>query len=302
MRKKRKEHIVARWLLSQFTDSEGKLWVYEKGKAPRRSRPERECAERDFYEYKLGNRETNNEYEDWLESIETDAADTLPMLLERSFRRQNDRAVFARFVASLFIRTRKVRDQFLGPIIKKFRAETEAPGYIRDLQYKSFQRGELLFEEDLRRQIEWTRTAIESSPSFLHLSGIKQHTLALAGVIAKKKWHVIEAAPGKSFLISDSPVCTGRVSNEQISAGDGFGKTTTSIWLPITAQHLFVASPPADIWNKVAEPDGVDSMNRLTVRFAHRNVYSNAKMESVQRLVDDRINEIVFTQNAFLQN
>src|SRR5439155_20726200 len=130
------------------------------------------------------------------------------------------------------------------PTVENFRKRTETPGFIRDLQYKLFQQGELLSANDLRLQIEATRAAIEGSPSFFHLSGIMQHTRALADVIMKKQWHVIEAPPGKSFLISDSPVCTGEFSDEKISPGAGLGKPTTSVWLPITSQHLFVASPP----------------------------------------------------------
>lgn len=50
-RTSRREHIVPRLLLANFADSNGVLWVYAKDKQVRQSIPDRECWERDFYEY-----------------------------------------------------------------------------------------------------------------------------------------------------------------------------------------------------------------------------------------------------------
>jgi hypothetical protein len=107
----RKEHIVPRFLLAQFTDANGRLWVFEKGKPPRQSRPEVECAERDFYEYELDGVHTDNKYEEWLGGIESDAKSVLHLILNSQPLRPSDRVVFASFAASFFVRTRKVRLQ-----------------------------------------------------------------------------------------------------------------------------------------------------------------------------------------------
>ena len=39
----RKQHIVTRRLLANFVDGDGFLWVYEKNKPIRKSKPENEC-------------------------------------------------------------------------------------------------------------------------------------------------------------------------------------------------------------------------------------------------------------------
>jgi hypothetical protein len=49
-----------------FCDSSGRLYVYERGKSIRPSVPKNECVERDFYEYDLAGKKTDNDYEDWL--------------------------------------------------------------------------------------------------------------------------------------------------------------------------------------------------------------------------------------------
>ena len=102
----RREHIVSRLLLANFTDSNGILWVYAKEKRVRESIPESECWERDFYEYELNGRSTNNKYEDWLATIEANASKVLPILTSRQQVNQQNALVWSAFVASLFARTR----------------------------------------------------------------------------------------------------------------------------------------------------------------------------------------------------
>jgi hypothetical protein len=105
----RREHIVPRLLLARFTDTIGVLWVYAKGKPARASIPDSECIERDFYEYEVNGRKTNNEYEDWLSRVEGDASAVLARLEDRASLAHSEAVIWASFVASLFVRTRKVR-------------------------------------------------------------------------------------------------------------------------------------------------------------------------------------------------
>ena len=89
-KQKRREHIVSRLLLTNFTDFNGVLWVYAKDKPVRESVPESECWERDFYEYELNGRSTKNKYEDWLAAIEANASKVLPILTSRQQFSQQD--------------------------------------------------------------------------------------------------------------------------------------------------------------------------------------------------------------------
>ena len=111
----RREHIVPRLVLSNFTDANGLLWVYTKNKSVRPSTPTNECWERDFYEYELNGRKTNNKYENWLAAVEGDAGNILQLLMGRQPLGQWDAVIWSTFVASLFVRTRKVRKQISGP-------------------------------------------------------------------------------------------------------------------------------------------------------------------------------------------
>jgi hypothetical protein len=297
----RRQHIVSRLLLANFTDSNGVLWVYAKDKQVGESIPQSECWERDFYEYELNGRSTNNKYEDWLAAIEANAGRVLPMLTSRQQVSQQDAIVWSAFVASLFVRTRKVRKQISDAMVRKFKQQTEDPDFIRNMQYELLQQGELRYAGDLKREAEKLRATMDASPSFYHVSGLRHHTASLAEAMMRKKWHTVSAPAGKCFLISDCPVMTAELQLNQVLPGAGFGKANTAVLVPMTPQKLFVASPHDRNWRVVAESRAVDMVNLLAVRFAHRNVYASLNSADIQSLMDLEIDQIVFVQNAFLQ-
>jgi hypothetical protein len=296
----RREHIVPRLLLANFTDADGALWVYTKNKLVRPSTPTNECCERDFYEYELNGRKTNNKYENWLAAVEGYAQKILQLLMGRQPLGQWDAVIWSTFVASLFVRTRKVRKQISDAMIRRFKEQTQDPDFIRTMQHELLQQGELRYADDLRKDVESLRAAMEGSPSFYHVSGLQRHTVSLADALMRKKWHTVDAPPGKSFLISDCPVMTTELQGSQVLPGAGFGKEDTAVLVPITPQKLFVASPHNRNWRTVAEPRAVDMVNLLAIRFAHRNVYANVNSPDIQALVDVEIDQIVFGKNAFL--
>ena len=296
----RREHIVPRLVLSNFTDANGLLWVYTKNKSVRPSTPTNECWERDFYEYELNGRKTNNKYENWLAAVEGDAGNILQLLMGRQPLGQWDAVIWSTFVASLFVRTRKVRKQISDAMVRRFKEQTQDPDFIRTMQHELLRQGELHYADDLRKDVEGLRAAMDRSPSFYHVSGLRRHTISLADALMRKKWHTVDAPPGKNFLISDCPVMTAELQGNEVLPGAGFGKENTAVLVPITPQKLFVASPHNRDWRTVAEPRAVDMTNLLAIRFGHRNVYANVNSPDIQGLVDVEIDRIVFGQNAFL--
>ena len=87
----------------------------------------------------------------------------------------------------------------------------------------------------------------------------------------------------------------------QAKPGAGFGKERAAMILPVSPQHLFVAASPLSQWDSAPEPRDVDSINLLTVRFAHKRVYAPANSTEIKSLVDTEINTILFGRNAFLR-
>ncbi len=302
MRQTRREHIIPRMLLSRFVGSDGRLWVYSKDRPVRQSKPENECVERDFFEFEVRGKKTENRYEQWLSHIEGDAASVLESIVQRRQISNRDAEIWGTFVASLFGRTRKVRSQISDAMVRGIRKETDDPNFIRDMQYWLLQRGELHVAEDVKRMVTETRAAMEESPSFYHVSALPNRVRILLPSLLSRHWHTIEAPADNRFLISDCPVLTIEVRDGQAFPGAGFGKENTVVLLPLSPKHIFVASPRHLNWKRVADPSGVRNINRLIVQFAHKNVYANASSEDVRVLVNVEIDTIVFGKNAFLPN
>jgi hypothetical protein len=300
MKLTRKEHIIPQMLLSQFIATDRKLWVYTKDRPPRPSKAENECVERDFFEFELRGKKTNNQYENWLSRIESDAALMLESIMQHRQLNRQDAEVWATFVASLFGRTRKVKAQISEAMTRKFQQQTDNPDYIRDLQLALLQQGELHYAEDVQRAVTEIRSTMDASPSFYHVSALPNRVRIIVESLLIRAWHTIEAPPKHHFLISDCPVVTYEVKNGQPFPGVGFGKENAAVLLPVSPKHLFVASPHHFRWNTVASPTGMQNINRLIVQFAHRNVYSHVESEEIRALVNAEIDAIMFGKNAFL--
>jgi len=292
----RDQHIVPRWHLQRFTDAQGVLWVYKQNLPVKRSRPKGECWERDFYEYAVKGRRTSNRYENWLGRIENDAAPLVERLISREQLGPSDAVVWASYVASLFLRTQKVRDQKSAAMVD----ETQSPEFIRDLQHEILKDGVLISAGDLRNQVAAFQASIESRSSYYHLAGLENSAAALGEALMKKNWHVLQAPTEKFFVLSDCPVTTVELAPDQQKPGVGFGHALAAIILPLTPQHAFVAAPALAQWKPVVSPRVVDSINQLTVWFAHKRVFAQVTSPEIQSLVNEEINHLVFGQDGFL--
>lgn len=294
------QHTVPRWHLKKFSNPEGWFWRYTRDKPTKRCRPKGECWERDFYEYNVNGKTTNNRYEQWLGRIESDAAALVETLLDQRHLTQREVAIWASYVASLFLRTQKVRSQLSEAMVKKFREQSQAPEFVRGLQHELLKEGYVVFADDLKRGVEQLRGNMEGSPSFYHLSGLEHHTASLGAALAAKTWHVPRAPSGSFFVMSDCPVTTVEITGGRVAPGPGFARETTAVILPLTPEHVFVACSGSLPWHSVATPTAVDSTNLLTVRFANKSVYAHVHSPEVKNLVDGEINQITFGKDAFL--
>jgi hypothetical protein len=296
----RRQHIVTRWYLDNFCDDKGWLFVYGRNREVRKSRPMNECLERDFYEYEISGRKTGNVYENWLGRIEGEAKGVLPLILGRQQLNRNQATIWSRFVASLFVRTRKARQQMSGSVANRFRTQTQRPEFVRDLQYRFLQAGELRYAEELQREMDSLLTAMEESPSFYHVVGIPRHTEVLAEDIMQRDWHTVYAPGGHVFVTSDCPVMTMERGERAWNLGAGFARPDTVIAVPITRDALFVASPQRFPWPPVLEPADVDWINGAVANFAQRNVYAPVHSDHLKELVDRQMNRTIFGENSFL--
>ncbi len=300
MKLTKKEHIIPRMLLSQFVAADGKLRIYEKGKLLRVSKPENECVESRYFEFEFRGKITNNKYENWMSQVEGNAAAVLEGIMQRRILSLQEAEIWATFVAALFGRTRKVKAQISNAMSQKVRQQIDNPDYVRGLQLALLKHGELHYAEDIQRNLTEIHAAMSADPSYFFVSALPSRVRIIAPDILARDWHTIAAPEGHSFLISDCPVVTYKVQDGRIFTGAGFGDEKTIVLLPVSPNHLFVASPRHGGWPMVFSASDMQYVNRMIVQFAHRNVYANAESEDVQRLVDKEIDTTKFGENAFV--
>jgi hypothetical protein len=295
----RRQHIVPSWYLDGFCDASGQIYVYEKGKLTRHGIPDKECAERDFYEFDLAGTKTKNSYENWLSRIESDAKGVFPSFVEGRIISSDQAAIWSCFVASLFWRTRKVRSDISERMLPKLREETKTEEFLRETQYAAFKKGEFYFAEELREKIDAFQKKYEDSHHY-HIAGMPRHTRGLAEILVKKNWHTVSAPSGKFFVTSDCPVVTVERKEHSWELGAGFEKDNVMVFLPLTPERIFIAASSSFGFKATLPDAAADALNAASVRFAQRNVYADQDSPDLKTRVDLEINQIVFGKNAFL--
>jgi hypothetical protein len=296
----RNQHTVPQWHLREFTNINGELFCYKQNKPVKKSRPKGECFEPNFYEFEFIGKKSDNKFEDLLGRIENDAAPRLRTLLSGNPLDRQGSKEWALYVASLFVRSPKYRAQISDQMIQKLRTQTEEPDYISRSQRELLDEGKIVALEVIQRKTEQFVRSLESSPAFYHMFGLERHTVSIASRLLNKTWRIVQAPPEKFFLMSDCPVSTAEVFGGAVNPGVGFAKEHALVFMPVTPQHVFIASPRSSGGAAVAQPEFVDSLNRLTVQFAHKRVFAHVDVSWIKALVDREVNLIVFGKNAFL--
>jgi hypothetical protein len=300
----RQQHVISDMYLRKFGE-DGELFVYEKQRPIRRvvvkkGKQIKEGRERDYFEYEVGGQKSNNAIENWLAEIETRAGDVYPAILSGELLTDDVATNWAVYVASLFLRTRKVRNELAALGMLKVREIMIGEQSIRDAQHDLLKRGHLISYKRLSTTMTRIWDEMQSDPAYGHVLTIQKSTATLAKSILEKRWQTVEASEACSFLSSDSPVITMKiVGGGQVFLGHGFSQPDVAVLLSISPNKLFIASPQTVGWDTVQDENNVTLFNRAIVRFADRAVYTNVNSSRIQKIVDEEIGQIKFGQNAF---
>ena len=299
----RDEHIVPRFYLNKFADSDQRFFLYTKGRSPVQKSTRSQSTERDFFEYTINGEATENRYERWFQRIETDAADIYNLIESGSNLTQVQEGAWAFFLATLFLRSRKVREQIGPGLMSKVLSEIFfGDDQIRDAQCELLRKGVFVYADHLKVMVNQIKDEM-MAPAFGHLAGIEENARMLAEQIFKKRWFVFHAAPGTAFVTSDCPVQTMNLglAGENCILGSGFGNSNTAIVLPLSPTRLFLAGPQEmSCRSNLLGEKNVAAFNVNTVKFADRAAYASYKSAELQALVDREINQVVFGQNSFI--
>lgn len=298
--KPRRQHIIPQMHLRRFASAKGQVCVFTKGGAPRWTSIVNTAVERDYNEFDLGATKTDYSVEALFGVIEGNAAPIVDEMLSGRQLSLTQVQCWATYVASLFLRTRKVRYQLSAKMGEALFEEYSASDFaLRDMQHELLKEGALVPLETLRSVAVRQVSRMTDQPAFLHLNGFDGSTINLANHIIGKLWHIVRAPRGKILISSDCPVTSAKIDAGALYPGFGFGQPLTTVFLALTPEDLFVAAPPEQRWQSELSDSDVDLINRVTARYGEREIYSSECRAEFQTLADEHLNLIEFGRDAY---
>jgi hypothetical protein len=295
----RKQHIIPRSYLEHFADRGGRLFVYEVGKPIRASVPSKEAAERDFFEYKVSHDETQFKFEKALGRIESSAAAVHSKLLMRVTLSAEEMAAWAMYVATMFLRSRRVRDELSVKLMEDDIARWMSLAHFRDMQWAIYRdHGRLVPVKEIE---DAARRALGDYeiPAYRHIKAITSSAPKLANLLLDRRWQIVEASEGRSFPTCDAPAVSFQLVENGLYEGFGWGLPNVHVALPLDPTKMFIASPTDLAWHPELDAQNTDLMNLLILKFADRHVYSHRESLELQTIFSDQGRALVFGENAF---
>jgi len=249
MNEPRLHHYIPRFYLSGFADPdvlrrEKKeiIWVYEREKQIRRSSPENEARQRDFYTFvKDGSR--NVEVETWLGNLEDQVAPIIASLAkDRRSITETEKEWLALFIGTMQMRTpsgRYLSEMRIEPFVTRTMKEAAADA----AKFRSFIEENFdLPDEDLGFDLEEVRQDILAgrgeelaARQDLKLLSIIEVGRKVAQVLFDMNWQAIYSENQELFLTSDDPVI-GHMTNKETKREHfrmGVATPGVNVWFPL---------------------------------------------------------------------
>lgn len=251
-----------------------------------------------LFRIRSGGQRHSNRVESWLALVEGRAGAVYTKISGRQPLEDEEKITWAVFVASLFLRTRKVRHQLAPMTLRRVQDMMIGDEAIRQMQHELFMGGRLFPYEYLRSRMIKVWTEMED-PAFGHLIAIENSVLTLAQNLLAKDWYVVDAPERSSFITSDAPVVSMKLTEGGAAfLGYGFGQRDVAAILPMSPYKAFIASPLHIRWRDL-DQNSFTLINRAIAAFADRYIYADVESSQIQALTDAELGQIRYGDNAF---
>lgn len=307
MRGPRLHHYVPRFYLKGFADpsilkreNKEAIWIYEKGKEPRRSAPEKEARERDFYSWVAGDTR-NLDVEHWFGNLENQIAPIITSLSEAPREvASSEKELLALFIGTMQQRTPAARwlaENRMDPLISKLMKETAAD----PVTFRSFveenrpfpEEGEAFDLEEIRQDILAGRgDVIAENPEHKLLSIIEVGKM-VAKVLLEMNWQTIYSEDQDHFLTSDDPVISFVVdASEKLQLRAGVGTPGVDVWFPLSHTICLRMNKDCEAGLGRWLSAGIRMINKLLIICAHRFVYACERSDHLKRLMNKKGSQV----------
>ena len=302
------QHYVPRFYLKGFTDKHGVLWVYERFKPKRASKPKHEAHRPDYYTHaEHGFRDESAEAE--LRKMESLAGPVISKLGNPQYQMTREKAshLFV-FVAFMFVRVpswREHLDKTFVEMVRKnqlARARDKA-GFHQACKEMEQQTGKPLGmdAEELRQYVLTGEYDIEQTSNAFSLGAMFTSGLAVMDELQKFGFEVLYAPEGRFFVTSDSPVYTIKPEgNGQATVGMGFGWQGVEVFFPLNKRACLRMRKGLQPKRVFISEGKLEMVNNLIMATATQFLYSNENYKRLSRLFDERGCKVRAGRDAFM--
>jgi hypothetical protein len=300
------QHYIPNFYLKGFTDRQKRLWVCERFKPIRNSKPKDEANRPDYYTVSEEGRR-NETAEDILKQVESRAAPIISKLANPQYTLTPEKAGHViMFVAFLFARLPNWREHLNNLAVQiawkmLLHAVGDKEEFHKTCAEIQKERGESLGDfEELRQDVLNRRFDIEQSKAH-NLGSMCLSACSIAKELATMNYQAFYAPQGKFFLTSDSPVWTLQHDGTgEATVGMGFGWDNVEVYCPLNKRTCFRMKRGIEPMGRLIEERRVDEINRVTMATAVQYLYSSEPHRRIARLFDERGCKVQVGKNAFM--
>jgi Protein of unknown function (DUF4238) len=291
------QHYIPKFYLKGFADKEGVLWVCEKFKPIRASKPKHEANRPDYYTLakKDGRDDTA---ENLLQDIESRAAPIICKLASPHYVLTPENAShLITFVAVMFARVPSWRDNLDNmavQIAKNMHLRTVADKQTFGKLCEDFERstGKALGvdHENLRQEILRGDCKYETVPAAgFSLGSMFKSALTILALLEGFGYEALYAPAGKYFVTSDAPVFTLQPDGRgQATIGVGFGRPNVEVYLPLNKRTCLRMKRGLRPQGREIVEGHLNEINRTIIATATRCLYSSERYKRIARLFSER--------------
>jgi hypothetical protein len=300
------QHYIPKFYLKGFTDKRGSLWVCERFKGIRESKPKKEAYRPDYYTLsEEGQR--NETAEDILKQVESKAAPIICKLANPQYTLTPENASHViMFLAFLFARVPSWRENLNNMAVQLAwkmlqREVNDKEKFHKTCAEIEKQQGKSLGDfEKLREDVLNRRFDIEQSESH-NLGSMCLSACSIAKQLATMNYQAFYAPQGKFFVTSDAPVWTLLPDGTgEATVGMGFGWENVEVYCPLNKRTCFRLKNGTKPMGRIIEEGRVDEINRVTMATAAQHLYSSEGHRRIARLFDERGCKVQVGKNAFM--
>jgi hypothetical protein len=301
MAKKKRHHYIPKFYLEGFIDSLNKpyLWVYEKGVNVIKKASAKDIAvQKHYFSFLDSQGERDSEtLENSLAEIESKVASIFKKVFSKKVLTEEDRAIFASFLALMMTRVPNFRKNIaimIEGMIKRISlmVASHKKGFadsIRRFEQDTGKEIGMSVEELRQFMLDDSKYKVKANPQFslaMALSNLDK----LTRIFFDMKWKFIKATSDYKFLSGDNPLYYCDPTHNPHSFYEvGLINKNVEVTLPLSSEVALFSSWKGRSGYAEGKNAHIKSINKRTILAASRFVFAPYNSDKINSLVQKHI-------------